>query len=84
QLPLDKAWRHQWHEELPMDYWCTVRDNYRWTKPGGINGMRNCRWITGAPFATKICPANMVATGMNYNGYGSGYSDHDVYCCEVY
>ncbi|EMM5787445.1 TPA: prepilin-type N-terminal cleavage/methylation domain-containing protein [Pseudomonas aeruginosa] len=59
-------------------------DNYRWTKPGGINGMRNCRWITGAPFATKICPANMVATGMNYNGYGSGYSDHDVYCCEVY
>lgn len=46
--------------------------------------MRNCRWITGAPFATKICPANMVATGMTYNGYGSGYSDHDVYCCEVY
>lgn len=46
--------------------------------------MRNCQWYVFPAWSTKYCPAPKVMAGMNYVGYGSGYSDHDLYCCEPY
>ncbi len=55
-----------------------------WRKPGGgVSGHKNCTWLVGAAYQTRICPSPMVLVGFNYVGYGSGYSDHHAYCCEL-
>ena len=50
---------------------------------GGVTGHKNCAWIVGSPYQTRICPSPKVLVGFNYIGYGSGYSDHHAYCCEL-
>ncbi|MCY1546280.1 hypothetical protein D9M68_822690 [compost metagenome] len=50
---------------------------------GGVTGHKNCSWIVGSPYQTRICPSPKVLVGYNYIGYGSGYSDHHAYCCEL-
>lgn len=55
-----------------------------WTRQGGgVSGHKNCAWIVGSAYQTRICPSPMVLVGFNYVGYGSGYSDHHAYCCEL-
>ena len=55
-----------------------------WAKPGGgVTGRKNCFWLVGSPYQTRICPVPTVLIGYNYIGYGSGYSDHHAYCCEL-
>lgn len=56
-----------------------------WAAPkASISGYRNCQWLTGAAYSTRICPQPKVQIGFNYIGYGGGYSDHHSYCCELY
>ncbi len=48
-----------------------------------ITAYKNCGRVIGAAWSIRYCPAPKVQVGMDYNGYGSGYSDHDIYCCEL-
>lgn len=62
-----------------------IRSSGKWASQiGGVTGYRNCGWTYGSAYSTRFCPYPKVMVGMNYNGYGHGYSDHDIYCCELY
>lgn len=50
---------------------------------GTLNTRASCYWTGVVYTISQYCNTGYFVAGMNYLGYGGGYSGHQLYCCRL-